>query len=182
MSNAPVTTGDIAPDFEAPVLGGGLISLASLRGRKVWLAFFRYASCPLCNLRVHRMIERHPVLERHGLAVVAVFQSPLERLERHVGRQRPPFPLASDPSESLYRLYGVGASVSGLAAPRVMAGLVQAAREGFRAGRPDGTLSRIPADFLIDEEGRVVDAFHGRDIGDHIPFERVERFLGIESG
>jgi peroxiredoxin len=102
-------------------------------------------------------------------------------MAQYVGRQAPPFPLASDPSESLYRLYGVGTSVAGMMHPRVMAGLVQASREGFHAGRTDGALSRIPADFLIGEDGRVADAYHGRDIGDHIPFDRVERFLGIGS-
>ncbi len=35
----------------------------------------------------------------------------------------------------------------------------------------------IPADFLINEEGIVVSVFAGGDIGEHIPFERVERFL-----
>lgn len=178
MKPVPIEVGAPAPDFEVPVLGGGVASLAALKGRKVWLAFFRYASCPLCNLRVHRMIERYPALAAQGLAIVAVFQSPLDRMAQFVGRQAPPFPLVSDPSESLYRLYGVGTSLAGLVAPRVIAGLVRAGREGFHAGRPDGTLSRIPADFLIDEDGRVADAFHGRDIGDHIPFDRVERFVG----
>lgn len=35
----------------------------------------------------------------------------------------------------------------------------------------------LPADFLIDENGYIVEAYYGQDIGDHIPFERIENFL-----
>ena len=48
---------------------------------------------------------------------------------------------------------------------------------GFFPRATDGSKTRIPGDFLIDENGIVADAFYGADIGDHIPFERVEHFL-----
>ena len=35
----------------------------------------------------------------------------------------------------------------------------------------------MPADFLIDEEGNIVEAYYGADAGDRIPFDRVELFL-----
>jgi hypothetical protein len=35
----------------------------------------------------------------------------------------------------------------------------------------------MPADFLIDEQGNLVEAYYGGDAGDRIPFERVELFL-----
>jgi hypothetical protein len=35
----------------------------------------------------------------------------------------------------------------------------------------------MPADFLIDEHGYIVEAYYGGDAGDRIPFERVELFL-----
>jgi hypothetical protein len=31
---------------------------------------------------------------------------------------------------------------------------------------------------LIDERGVIADLYYGRDIGDHIPFERVDAFIG----
>jgi hypothetical protein len=39
------------------------------------------------------------------------------------------------------------------------------------------TNNLMPADFLIDEEGRIVEAYYGGDAGDRIPLERVELFL-----
>jgi hypothetical protein len=35
----------------------------------------------------------------------------------------------------------------------------------------------MPADFLIDENGCIVESWYGRDAGDRIPIARVERFL-----
>ncbi|MGA8258930.1 MAG: hypothetical protein WB783_01835 [Arenicellales bacterium] len=39
------------------------------------------------------------------------------------------------------------------------------------------TNNLMPADFLIDEKGRIVDAYYGDDAGDRIPFDRIETFL-----
>ena len=39
------------------------------------------------------------------------------------------------------------------------------------------TNNLMPADFLIDEDGRIVEAYYGGDAGDRIPLERVELFL-----
>jgi thioredoxin-dependent peroxiredoxin len=39
------------------------------------------------------------------------------------------------------------------------------------------TSNLMPADFLIDERGRIVEAYYGNDAGDRIPMARVEQFL-----
>ena len=44
-------------------------------------------------------------------------------------------------------------------------------------GPPEGTKTRIPADFLINPDGTIHEVYYGEKIGDHIPFERVEAFL-----
>jgi hypothetical protein len=49
------------------------------------------------------------------------------------------------------------------------------------AFKKHGTLTRIPADFLIDGEGTIADAYYGREIGDHIPYERDDDFARSES-
>lgn len=167
-----------APDFTLETLNGGSVSLSDFRGKKVWLAFFRYASCPMCNLRISDIIRRHGEFAGKGLKILAVFQSPRKNLARYVGRQKPPFPLLSDPEETAYGTYGLGNSLKAFVHPMAGVKLAQAATRGFLPGALDGTKTRIPGDFLIDETGVVVDEFHGGDIGQHIPFERVDAFLG----
>jgi len=151
--------------------------LSSLRGGKVWLAFFRYASCPFCNLRVSEIVARHDDLTAAGVTVVGVVQSPPERVPEFMGKQNPPFTLLCDPSERLYGLYGLEASLRGYAHPSNVGVLAKAARAGFvPSPKMDGTKTRHPADFLIDEDGRIQDAFYADVISAHIPFHRVERF------
>ena len=97
--------GDTAPPFQATDLEGRLIELSDFRGKNLLLAFFRYASCPLCNLRINALIRHHDALQVFGLDIVAVFQSPPDRLRQYAGRQQPPFALVPDPDDGISTLY-----------------------------------------------------------------------------
>jgi thioredoxin-dependent peroxiredoxin len=169
--------GNSVPDFQASTWTGESVRLSDWRGQKLWLAFFRYASCPLCNLRVHQMRERFSDWSAAGLALVAVFQSSSEQVERYVGRQSPAFEIVCDPEEVLYGLYGLQRSLAGYVNPRVAPKLFTAAKLGYLPGAPDGTKTRLPGDFLIDSSGVLADVFMGGDISEHIPFDRVGAFL-----
>lgn len=177
MGATQVCVGDRAPVFSATTWLGEEIELESYRGRRLWLAFFRFASCPLANLRIHEISKRHD-LSADKLQIVAVFPSSRERIAAHVGKQDPPFPLVSDPREELYMLYGLRASVAGLVGRDVGLRTVQAAALGFLPGPTDGTITRLPGDFLIDQGGVVRHVYSGEDVADHIPFERVLEFIG----
>jgi peroxiredoxin Q/BCP len=39
------------------------------------------------------------------------------------------------------------------------------------------TSNLIPADFPIDQHGRIVEVYYGGDAGDRIPIERVKQSL-----
>lgn len=173
--------GDRAPGF-ARVDGrqGERVVYEPGDGQPTWLAFFRYASCPLCNLRIQDLSARYESLAERGLRVLTVFQSTPEQMQGYVAKQRPPFPLLSDPDESLYATYGVTASLAKYLHPLAGAGLARATARGFMMGRMDGTKTRVPADFLIDGAGVVRERFDGGHIGEHIPFERVEAFLDAQ--
>jgi len=170
--------GQKAPDFTAQVWNGPDLKLSDFKGQKVWLAFFRYAACPLCNLRVRDIIRRYDSLTARGVKVVAVFQSPKESFDEYVGRQNPPFPMISDPEEKLYRQYGLEAKLGAFLSPKNLAYAAEAAKAGFISMTPDGTKTRIPADFLIGPDGTIEDVFYGEIIAEHIPLERVEKWAG----
>jgi hypothetical protein len=38
-------------------------------------------------------------------------------------------------------------------------------------------MAKMPADFLIGPDGRIVEAYYGRDIGDHLSIERIDALL-----
>lgn len=171
--------GQQAPDFDAEALDGERISLMGLRGKPVWLAFFRYAACPLCNLRIHQLTSVWPkVFAPHSFVMLAVFQSPRHKLEGLVERYSPQFKIICDPELELYGKYRLETSVKGILGAEVRAAIAAAYKEGLPLVQPwDGAGARVPADFLIDRDGMIRQVFYGENIAQHIPFESVSSFL-----
>jgi thioredoxin-dependent peroxiredoxin len=125
------------------------------------------------------MIHRSNAWLGAGLRIIGVFQSPPAAVAEFVRERGVPFPFVGDPSERLYADWGLGASVAGLLGPHLVGNMTRDVLSG-RAFKKHGTLTRIPADFLIAENGTIADLYYGRDIGDHIPFARVDAFAGLE--
>lgn len=173
-----IEVGQMAPDVQVEDVFGRPVSLQALRGRPVLLSFYRYASCPICNLRVRDLRQAAPGLEAQGLALVGVFQSDAATIGRYVGRQQAPFPLVADPGLVLYRRYGVERGWAAMLRWPTMAAALRAFAAGYLPGRVDGPFDRTPADFLIDRDGRVVIAHYGRHLSDHVAIDALEAALG----
>lgn len=179
--NNVLQSGEYAPLFQRVDQNGNMISLETYRGRKLLLAFFRNAACALCNLRVHQFIQRYPQWQQYHLDVICVFESPEAALHQHVGQQKTPFPLIADPNAELYTLYGVETSAAKtqatLAQPNVHQFTDEAAAAGFKLTPEEGSnFNRIPAEFVLDEDGIIRIAHYGRLITDHLPYETIERY------
>lgn len=181
--NKKLEPGTLAPAFTAETWEGQPVSLEQYRGQRVWLAFFRHVNCPLCNIRIHEMRDRYTSLGIDKVQIIAVFQSPASRFQSNKTVAQSWYPLISDPKEELYTLYGLTVSFMGT----VNLGNLPLFAKGFTQGigsfsKVDGSVMRIPADFLIGPDGVIVDAYYGHKIGDHIPYARVERFLEGDVG
>jgi peroxiredoxin Q/BCP len=178
MTSRRLTAGDSAPSFHATTLEGEIVSLADYVGRRLLLSFFRYGACPLCNLRMTFLIDAYPRWKTKGLDVLAVFESPAERLLETVGSQPIPFPIIPDPDRALYKKYSVNASWLGylVGALRVRA-FRDAFQRGFHIGRADGAIAQLPAEFLIGTDMKIERAYYGKDIGDHLPITEIDAWL-----
>lgn len=174
-----MAVGDEPPDFEATQLDGEPVRLSDFRGTHVWLAFFRWAMCPLCNFRIHQLLSVWvPKFAPHPMVMLAVFQSPKEKLDGLVERHKPPFRVIPDPEMHLYEKYGLGTSMKGLLGPQVRGALAGARAEGIPLVSPwDGPAFRTPADFILDTEGVIRVAHYGENIADHVPFDQVSAYL-----
>lgn len=175
--------GDLAPDFTMSDLNGQPIHLASLRGKKVLLAFFRYATCPFCTMRFVRLSQECARYSAEGVEVIGVFESTPEYIKEYLSRRGLPFPIIPDPEGVLYELYGVQRSMPGLLLGMFrMPTLLRALFDpDYRMAVPDADVTRIPADFLLGPDQEIVDAYYGKDIGDHIPFKRIDAFVAQRS-
>ncbi|MEZ5510617.1 MAG: peroxiredoxin-like family protein [Gammaproteobacteria bacterium] len=173
-----LSPGTPAPSFSVTDFNGSPVSLSDFRGRKLLLSFYRYASCPFCNLRMHEMRQRSAGWKAQGLDIVAVFQSPADSIREYAVGETVEFPVIPDPERQLYALYGTEASWLAFAKSAVRAkDMLSALTKGFMPGKMEGEISQVPADFLIDENGIIRTAYYGADIGDHLPTEQIEAFL-----
>lgn len=173
-----------APSFHAADLFGNRIALADYRGKTLLISFFRNAACAMCNLRVHTLINNHAKYHRRGLAMLAIFESSAESMRQYVGQQDAPFPLIADPAARLYGLYGVENSEEKIARTMALPSLgdkVAAAQaQGFALTEEAGSnFLRMPADFVIDPDGRILVAHYADYVWDHLPLTQVEDLLDV---
>ncbi len=161
---------------------GRSVSLDSLRGRLVWLSFYRYAACPLCCYRIHELLSAWDSTFRGlGLVSLTVWQSPPDKLQEVIDRYRPPVQLISDPDLRLYEMYEIEKGHTRVFGKDVLEGVAGARKAGIPIVRAwDGPATRRPADFLISPGGRIDVAFYGENVGQMIPFENVVQWANAQ--
>lgn len=165
-----------APALDLVDIHGRPIAIGS-NGRLTLLSFFRDAACPFCNFRIYELTSHHAALAARGLDIVAVFSASQAEVLRFAGHRPRPFPLAADPTSRAHEIYGIERSL--WRKLKAIVTRVPTLLKGMRLVGLAGlnTSNLMPADFVIDGHGRIVDAYYGSDAGDRIPMERIERML-----
>ena len=165
-------------DFRTHDIFGKPFQLSNFMGKRIVLSFFRDAACPFCNYRLYELTQKHASWKSSGVEIVTVFSDTPEQVQRYVAQRPRPFTMLSDPSLSLYNQYGVEKSASKFTKsfffnlPEIIRGFLKGAKP---SNNPHLTL--IPADFLIDTDGRIVDVYYGATAADHIPMGRLTAFV-----
>ncbi len=170
-----------APLLRLQDIHGQPLSIGS-RGTPTLLSFFREADCPFCNFRVYELTHNFPLLAALEVEIIVVFSSDEARVRRFIAKQPRPFRMVADPVDSGHRAYGIEHSWLGKLRASItrFPSMLRGQTLVGPAGRPTGT--QMPADFLIDAKGHVVDAYYGRDAGDHIPLARLPAFAAKALG
>lgn len=170
--------GDSLPAFSLPALDGSTWSSRDLQGRRALVVFFRFASCPFCNLRLHQLIQRQAEWPQ-DFTVIAVFDSSAAELRPYAERHHAPFPVLADHRAEVHRRFGVRYSwlgvIRGMLA-RLPTALYSMLVKGYWPTSVSGALHTMPMNFLVDEQGTIVTAYYGKDEGDHLPLAAIEAF------
>jgi peroxiredoxin len=173
---AQLVTGEMIAARELPTVEGGPVRVPDPDGL-VHLQFRRFAGCPICNLHLRSIVRRHEEITASGIREVVVFHSSAEELRVHTADL--PFAVVADPGKRLYREFGVESAPRALLDPGAWWPIVRSvvwallARQPLPAVRPRGGRLGLPADFLIDGQGRVVAAKYGDHANDQWSVDEV---------
>ncbi len=101
-------SGGLAPEFALPLSGGGEVSLASLRGKVVFVNFWA-TWCTPCRLEAPSLQRLYNTLRADGFEVLGVSIDTADAGEA-VGRFKRDFslsfPIPLDPTKTVYKSYG----------------------------------------------------------------------------
>ena len=175
-----ITSGSKLNNIQLPAIDGSLFNSESVKGKPVMLSFFRFASCPFCNMRLNELVRR---FDEFGddFTIIAIFDSPLDNLTRFTEGHKAPFPILADASNKYYKEYGIEHSIFGVIRGIIirMPTMLKGVFKGYIPFIFKGSLTTMPADFLIDREGNIKVAHYGKDEGDHLAFDQVKEFSKI---
>lgn len=185
-----IKIGSEVPDFKLISSEGNGCKLSDFRGTKVMLCFYTFTHCPVCAYRVSNLIGEFKKLAwASRLKVITVFRTDQYHLKKGLassgpiaelsGETRYPFIALADPNGSaasafqvkskgrLKRLVDNSCTIPKLIFhPVVM-------REGFLKGG----ISLLPSEFLIDENGVLVDVLRSKKEGEWMKMDRIKSFL-----
>lgn len=178
MTTRKLVRGETAPDFQTVDLPGQRFQLSHLNSRGVWLALYRYASCPMCNLHFDDVLSQKSLLIDSGVQFVAVFESERENFPTKIlSKQTPNVTMVANPGREIYSLYGAEQSWLGWISPQPVIERVKAGLNGYVEGKIDGPLDRIPAHFLILPNGQIHTAYYGKNIADNLKWRDLQPYF-----
>ena len=102
-----VDVGDKAPDFSMATDGGGTVSLAGLKGRKVVLYFYPKDDTPGCTNEAKDFSDLAEKFEAANAAILGVSRDSLIRHQKFAQKHGLQIELGSDESGSVCEAYGV---------------------------------------------------------------------------
>jgi peroxiredoxin Q/BCP len=138
--------GDAAPLFSATDPHGNVISLESLKGKKVVLYFYPKDDTPGCTAEACNLRDNHSELIKQGYVVIGVSPDPMAKHEKFTAKYELPFSLLPDTEKQIIQAYGVWGP------------------KKFMGKSYDGVFRTT---FVIDENGMIEKVFTQVDTKEH---------------
>ncbi len=151
---AQLSKGDPAPDFELKDQKDTSVKLRDFRGRKVLLYFYPKADTPGCTTQACSIRDSRENLSVSGVVALGISPDMPEKQAKFDVKHTLGFPLLSDPDHAVAEAYGAW---------------------GEKSMYGKKYMGIIRSSFLIDEDGRVMEAWYKVSPKDTVP--NVEKAL-----
>jgi hypothetical protein len=130
-------------------------------GRWTHLQFRRYSGCVMCNLHVQEIINRQAEIKSAGIHEIIFFQSSQAYLLEQFAEK--PVTLIADAELRYYSEFGVENSLMSIANPAAWGpGFKGMFKFGIQLPKKGESPLGLPADFLIDDQGKLVAVHYGK--------------------
>ena len=93
--NLKIKTGDKITELTLPNIDGTEFDLATIKGKKALISFYRYSSCPFCHLRINETINNNSNFGE-GFETIAIFNCTLESLQKSSSKHEASISILAD--------------------------------------------------------------------------------------
>ena len=100
-------SGSTAPDFTLPNQNDKMVSLSSLKGKKVVLWFYPKANTPGWTIQGKGFRDEFKQFETNNIVILGVSADPVSKQKKFCDKQGFPYDLLSDESHAMLENYGV---------------------------------------------------------------------------
>jgi peroxiredoxin Q/BCP len=150
MATPPLKEGAQAPAFELPRDGGGTVSLADFKGKKLVLYFYPKADTPGCTRESIEFSKLRAGFAKAGTEVIGISADPVKAQDAFTKKHKLSVALLSDEKRAMLKAYGAWAKKSMYG--REFMGIV---RMTVLVG-PDGKIARIWPKVRVDGHAEEV--------------------------
>lgn len=141
-----------APDFRLARDGGGAISLADFKNRKLVLFFYPKADTPGCTKEACSFRDSYSAIKRTGVVLLGISKDTSASQKKFQDKFSLPFPLLADPDKKIADLFGVvkeknmyGKKVKGIARTTFVIGPDGKIKHIFNNVKPEGHAEEVLA-------------------------------------
>ena len=173
-----IRKGDKISSLNLPSTKGEDFTINELEGKKALVTFYRFASCPFCNLRINELTKRYDEFGE-DFQMVAIFDSPIENLKKYTNKHDAPFWILADEKNTYFNKYSIEKSFLKFLKGTTIRfhRLLFAMMKGYIPSMiPRGSFSTILVDILIGKDGVVEEVYYAKDTSDHLWFDTVKQF------
>jgi peroxiredoxin Q/BCP len=131
--------GDKAPEFNLTDQNGKKVKLSDFKGKKLLVYFYPKANTSGCTKQSCSVRDSLPALGKGGVKAVGISPDPVEMQKKFDEKHSLGFPLLSDEDHKVAETYGAW---------------------GEKSMYGKKYMGIVRSSFLIDEKGRIVDAWY----------------------